>query len=132
MSGSGISWAIYKSAPCSRQITTPAPHRSIFTGRMPFLPPNQQRQSTEGQYTNTSANSDQPITRRLRSEATPQWVPVDRIVPLEESERSTNWARNQRVLLRTCRRDRMPSELACMRLDPGATMGNESPAEAGR
>ena len=26
----------------------------------------------------------------------------------------------------------MPSELACMRLDPGATMGNESPAEAGR
>jgi len=28
--------------------TTPAPHRSIFTGRMPFLPPNQQRQSTEG------------------------------------------------------------------------------------
>jgi len=24
------------------------PHRSVFTGRMPFLPPNQQRQSTEG------------------------------------------------------------------------------------
>jgi len=24
------------------------PH-SVFTGRMPFLPPNQQRQSTEGQ-----------------------------------------------------------------------------------
>jgi len=31
-----------------RQTTTPAPHRSVFTGRMPFLPPNQQRQSTEG------------------------------------------------------------------------------------
>ena len=30
------------------QITTPAPHHSVFTGRMPFLPPNQQRQSTEG------------------------------------------------------------------------------------
>ena len=30
MSGSGISWAICKSAPCSRQITTPAPHRSVF------------------------------------------------------------------------------------------------------
>ena len=29
-SGSGISWAIYKSAPCSRQITTPAPHHSVF------------------------------------------------------------------------------------------------------
>jgi len=26
----------------------PEPHRSVFTGRMPFLPPNQQRQSTEG------------------------------------------------------------------------------------
>ena len=38
MSGSGISWAICKSAP----------HHSVFTGRMPFLPPNQQRQSTEG------------------------------------------------------------------------------------
>jgi len=25
-----------------------APHHSVFTGRMPFLPPNQQRQSTEG------------------------------------------------------------------------------------
>ena len=48
-SGSGISWAICKSAPRSRQITTPAPHHSVFTGRMPFLPPNQQRQSTEGQ-----------------------------------------------------------------------------------
>jgi len=30
VSGSGISWAICKSAPCSRQITMPAPHRSVF------------------------------------------------------------------------------------------------------
>ena len=52
VSGSGISRAVCialcKSAPRSRQITTPAPHHSVFTGRMPFLPPNQQRQSTEG------------------------------------------------------------------------------------
>ena len=48
VSGSGISWAICKSAPRSRQITTPAPHHLVFTGRVPFLPPNQQRQSTEG------------------------------------------------------------------------------------
>jgi len=48
VSGSGISWAICKSAPRSRQITTPTPHHSVFTGRMLFLPPNQQRQSTEG------------------------------------------------------------------------------------
>ena len=30
VSGSGISWAICKSSPCSRQITTPAPHHSVF------------------------------------------------------------------------------------------------------
>jgi len=33
---------------CSRQITMPVPHHSVFTGRMPFLLPNQQRQSVEG------------------------------------------------------------------------------------
>ena len=49
VSGSGISWAICKFACRSRQITTPAPHHSsFFTDRMPFLPPNQQRQRTEG------------------------------------------------------------------------------------
>jgi len=30
VSGNGISWAISKSAPCSRQITMPAPHHSVF------------------------------------------------------------------------------------------------------
>ena len=30
VSGSSISWAICKSAPCSRQITTPSPHHSVF------------------------------------------------------------------------------------------------------
>ena len=48
VNGSGISLAICKSASRSRQITMPVPHHSFFTGRMPFLPPNQQRQSTEG------------------------------------------------------------------------------------
>ena len=47
---SGISWAICKCASRSTQITTPASHHSVFTGQMPFLPPNQQRQSTEGDY----------------------------------------------------------------------------------
>ena len=38
---SGISWTICKqSASRSRQITTPTPHHSIFTGRMLFLTPN--------------------------------------------------------------------------------------------
>jgi len=46
---SGINWTTCKqSAPRSRQKTTPTPHHSIFTGRMLFLTPNQQRQSTEG------------------------------------------------------------------------------------
>ena len=54
VSGSGISWAVCKSAPRSRQITTPA-YNSVFTGRMPFLPPNQQRQSTEGRVSYTVA-----------------------------------------------------------------------------
>jgi len=36
VNGSGISWAMYKSTPCSRQIM-PALHHSVFTGRMPFL-----------------------------------------------------------------------------------------------
>ena len=50
VSGSGISWNILcKSAPRSRQTTTPDPTTLFYTGRMPFLPPNQQRQSTEGQ-----------------------------------------------------------------------------------
>ena len=49
--GSGISWAICKSAPCPRQITTPASHHSVFyrlDALPPFLPPNQQCQITEG------------------------------------------------------------------------------------
>jgi len=48
VSGNGISWAICMSASRSRQITMPVPHHSFFTGRMTFLPLNQQRQSTEG------------------------------------------------------------------------------------
>jgi len=31
----------------------PAPHYSVFTGRMPFLLPNQQHQSIEGKITET-------------------------------------------------------------------------------
>ena len=49
VSGSGISWAICKSAHRSRQISM------FFTGRMPFLPPNQQCQSTKG--TNIQINA---------------------------------------------------------------------------
>ena len=54
VSGSGISWAICKSAPRSRQITTLAPYYTLFAGRMPFPQPNQQCQSTEGIKTSTT------------------------------------------------------------------------------
>jgi len=38
---------------CSRQITTPARHHSVFfPDQMTFLLPNQQRQSTEGNVKN--------------------------------------------------------------------------------
>ena len=47
VSGSGISWAICKSAPRSRHHAS-TPPLSFFTGWTPFLPPNQQHQSTEG------------------------------------------------------------------------------------
>ena len=42
VSGSGISWAICKSAPRSRQITMPAPHHSVFYG--PHALPADQRE----------------------------------------------------------------------------------------
>ena len=46
--GSSISWTICKqSTPLCRQITTPTPHHSIFTGQMLFLTLSQQCQSTE-------------------------------------------------------------------------------------
>jgi len=47
VSGSGISWAICKSASRSRHNHASTPPLRFSTGRMPFLPPNQ-RQSTEG------------------------------------------------------------------------------------
>jgi len=46
-------WTVCKQfAPCSRrrQTTIPAAHHSIFTGRMLFVMPNQQCQSTEARY----------------------------------------------------------------------------------
>ena len=47
VSGSGICWVICKSAPHPRQ-PRQHPNTQFFTGWMPFLLPNQQRQSTKG------------------------------------------------------------------------------------
>jgi len=51
VSGSGIHWAIWPYTVCTTLQAdnhTSTPPLNFFTGRMPFLPPNQQRQSTEG------------------------------------------------------------------------------------
>jgi len=48
VSGSGVSWAVRKSAPCSRQTTMPAPHHSVFYRPDALPAPNQQHQSTDG------------------------------------------------------------------------------------
>jgi len=48
---SGISWTICKqSAPHSRETTTPTPHHSMFTDRMLFLTPNQQRKALKAVF----------------------------------------------------------------------------------
>ena len=69
VSGSGISWAICKSTPCSRQITTPAPHHSVFY-RPDALPAAQptaskhciiiSRKST--QWVSTTTNNNNHLT----------------------------------------------------------------------
>ena len=50
VSGSGISWAICNctSLQTDNHASTSLSLLKFFTGRMPFLPPNQQRQSAEG------------------------------------------------------------------------------------
>jgi len=72
VSGSDISWAICKSALRSRQITMPTPAAQFFTGRMPFLPPNQQRQSTEGLNYKHWLHID---TRCVHVSVERQWLP---------------------------------------------------------
>ena len=74
-SGSGISWAICKSAPRSRQITMPAPQHSVFTGRMPFLSPSQQRQSTEGhKFTTHSCLNIPPCLKHVTTLPCDVWT----------------------------------------------------------
>ena len=71
VSGSGICWAICKSAPHPRQ-----PHQhpttQFFTGRMPFLTPNQQRQSTEGN--NAATNKMVHLFVKVDKTFTTMWL----------------------------------------------------------
>ena len=70
VSGSGISWTICKSAPRSRQITTPAPHHSVFY-RPDALPAAQQTTSMhwrpkESPYRNRCRNSKIGLPNQYR------------------------------------------------------------------
>ena len=78
MSGSSISWAIWKSAPRSRRQHSTTIY---FTGQMPFLPPNQQCQSTETCILKTSLQKcskwfvSQPIKHRFNPQTwSKQWT----------------------------------------------------------
>jgi len=56
-SSAGISWAICKTAPCPRHIITPAPHHSVFEGRMLFLLVCYPTNSVKAVHYDTSRNS---------------------------------------------------------------------------
>jgi len=56
VSGSGISWAICKSAPCPRQITASAPHHSVFY-RLDALPATQPTASKHWRQNSTTSDN---------------------------------------------------------------------------
>ena len=63
MSGSGISWAVCKSAPLSRLITMPAPHHSVFY--RPDALPDAQR--TASKYRRQQGHTGKKITNTVCS-----------------------------------------------------------------
>ena len=69
VSGSGISWAICKSARCSRQITMPAPHHSVFY-RPDALPAAQPTASKHWRHDPNMKNTAKPeVDRKLARNA---------------------------------------------------------------
>jgi len=65
VSGSGISWDICKSAPHSRQITTPAPHCSVFY-RPDALPAAQPTASKHWRHNNLIQNKHNRILKNMQ------------------------------------------------------------------
>jgi len=100
MSGSGISWAICKSAPRSRQITTPAPHHSVFlqTGCPSCRPTNSVKDSKHW-------NFPLEVCPKLRSyKISPRQV--DRVVNKTRRRRRVCWRHlydNRRVVPVYCK-----------------------------
>ena len=66
VNGSGINWAVCKSATRSRQITTPAPHHSVFLrAECPSYYPTNSVESTEGKLFYFSVNLNEFFTNHL-------------------------------------------------------------------
>ena len=73
MSGSGITWAICKSAPRSRQITMPAPHHSVFQWVVKTL----RNPAKSGAVTNHSLiRQETPWTDWTRSSSLGCFIPL--------------------------------------------------------
>ena len=69
VSGTGISWAICKSAPCSRQITTPAPHHSVcLQAGCPSCRPTNSVKALKALYTEGSNLSTTSATNTHKSQ----------------------------------------------------------------
>ena len=75
MSGSGISWAICKSAPCSRQLTMPAPHHSVFH-RPDALPATQPTASKHWRQRLAHDQYSQPYLLWGSSNVSCEWSPL--------------------------------------------------------
>ena len=71
VSGSGISWAICKSAPWSRQITMPAPHHSVFymPDALPATQPTVSKQWRQRQLTNCGKRIEMKQSIKTRKQA---------------------------------------------------------------
>ena len=75
MSGSGISWAICRSAPRSRQITMPAPHHSVFY-RPDALPAARPCQSIEALQFLPTAKLPEHHSHSCINELHPRRIPA--------------------------------------------------------
>ena len=81
---SSISWTICKQpALHSRQITTPTPHHSIFTGRMLF---KQQCQSIEGNEGETSHPKLKKLINNLPTENTRNFLSYEPKIQVTEKQ----------------------------------------------
>ena len=103
VSGRGISWAICKSAPCSRQITVPAPHNSVFYRPDALPADHQKRQSTEGNVScQMSRLITDPVSAYCISDISEKWFELQTCTPAWRPAAVPNWIYNY-IKLSCCR-----------------------------